>query len=280
VKALRYYDRTGVMRPVVVDELTGFRYYGTEPATGEVIDREGERRLVGQLFNGVWLLLEKEDRTEDDDDRMLHMAPASRYHWGQVGAPENIARGEWQCSRVYAVLGRSEPSLHHARRRLQVCQADGLADFDLAFACEALARAHAVGGESEQARSMIERAVAAIEEIRTTKIVPSGTTTYKKRSDARPWEVLSPRSRAPPPRPVQQAPPPASILSTSTRGHFRGRWPLAEASLWVVATPPRPPQRTPWEGFSPHPGRCYGRPVREDTAYAGCPLIGIYRSEL
>jgi tetratricopeptide (TPR) repeat protein len=124
-----------------------------------------ERQLAVDLFNGVWRLLEKEDRNVEDDDRMLHMAHASRYHWGQVGDPVNRSRGEWQCSRVYSVLGRTEPALYHARRGLEICQAHGIGDWDLAFAYESLARAHAVAGDKDQARSWTEQALAAAEDI-------------------------------------------------------------------------------------------------------------------
>jgi tetratricopeptide (TPR) repeat protein len=113
----------------------------------------------------VWTLLEKEDRTVEEDDRMLHMAHASRYHWGQIGTVENRSRGEWQCSRVYAVLGRAEPAMHHAKRTLEICQEHGIGDFDLAFAYEALARAGAVDGDKDQARAWTEQALAAAEEI-------------------------------------------------------------------------------------------------------------------
>jgi hypothetical protein len=123
-----------------------------------------ERTLAANLFNAVWELLEAE-RTGEDDEKMLHMAHASRYHWGQVGRPENLARGEWQCSRVYAVLGRPEPALHHARRVLEICEANDIADFDLAFAYEALARAHAIAGDAATARHMTERALGALEGI-------------------------------------------------------------------------------------------------------------------
>ena len=68
-----------------------------------------------------------------EDDRMLHMAHASRFHWEAVGTAANLARGEWQCSRVYAVLGRSEPSLHHARRVLEICRLAQIGDWDLAL---------------------------------------------------------------------------------------------------------------------------------------------------
>lgn len=119
-----------------------------------------ERRLAADLFNGVWRLLEKEDRSVDDDDTMLHMAHASRYHWGQVGAPVNRSRGEWQVSRVYATLGRAEPALYHARRCLACCESDpdALEDWDLPYAYEALARAHAVAGEAGEAARFAARA--------------------------------------------------------------------------------------------------------------------------
>lgn len=124
-----------------------------------------ERRMAVDLFNGTWRLMEKADRTPSEDDRMLHMAHASRYHWEAVGLPANLARGEWQCSRVYAVLGRAEPSLHHARRVLDICLANGIGDWDLAFAYEAIARARAVAGDAAAARGATELALAAAQEI-------------------------------------------------------------------------------------------------------------------
>lgn len=131
------------------------------PDTGGAVAADlDERQLAVDLFNVVWRLMETEDRTPAQDDRMLHMAHASRYHWEQVGAPVNLARGEWQCSRVYAVLGRAEPCLHHARRVLDLCEEHGLGDWDLAFAHEALARAHAVAGDAAAAQAEVSRALA------------------------------------------------------------------------------------------------------------------------
>ena len=116
------------------------------------------RELAVRLFNGVWELLERPDRTPAEDDRMVHMAHASRFHWEEVGAAVNIARGEWQCSRVYTVVGRAEPALHHARRVLEVCQDNGIGDFDLGYAYEAMARAHAVAGDADEARDWLAKA--------------------------------------------------------------------------------------------------------------------------
>jgi DNA-binding transcriptional MerR regulator len=230
-KAVRHYDRIGLLRPAVVDD-AGYRWYSpdqvgsarrvavlrsvdvpldevrrcldNDAVLAEVLATQrrrldarltrvrgqrhtldhlrtdglehpmpdtdienvtDERRLAAALFNATWTLMEKEDRTRDEDDAMLHMAHASRHHWGQIGTPTNFGRGEWQCSRVYAVLGRSEPCLHHAQRCLDICQENGIADFDLAFAYEALARGHAVAGDTAQARACTELALAAAEDI-------------------------------------------------------------------------------------------------------------------
>jgi DNA-binding transcriptional MerR regulator len=131
----------------------------------EPMDAQVERTLAAGLFNATWTLMEKENRTRDEDDAMLHMAHASAHHWRQVGKPENFARGEWQCSRVYALLRRPEPCLHHAQRVLDLCTENGLGDFDLAYAYEALARGHALAGDLEQARACTEQALAAAESI-------------------------------------------------------------------------------------------------------------------
>jgi hypothetical protein len=125
---------------------------------GGSIDRGTRRQLAVDLFNHVWALLETPDRTPMQDDEMLHAAHASRHHWAEVGEPVNLARGEWQCSRVYAVLGRSEPAMWHARRCLALCEEHGIGDFDIAFAWEAIARAALVAGDRAAADDAIARA--------------------------------------------------------------------------------------------------------------------------
>jgi len=116
------------------------------------------RRLAVDLFNHVWTLLDLETRTPEQGDEMLHAAHASRHHWSEVGTAANLARGEWQCSRVYAVLGRAEPALYHARRCLAYCDQGEVEDWDAPFAYEALARAYAVAGAWDEAARCEEEA--------------------------------------------------------------------------------------------------------------------------
>ncbi len=94
-------------------------------------------------------------KSREDDDRMIHAAHASRFHWGEAPEckPENLARGEWQVSRVYTVVGLAEPALRHAHRCLDICEANGLADWDLAYAYEAIARAYKTAGKEPEANA-------------------------------------------------------------------------------------------------------------------------------
>jgi tetratricopeptide (TPR) repeat protein len=132
----------------------------------QALDVATQRQLAADLFNRAWKLLEKPDRTQSEDDELLHCAHASRYHWIGAGTQINAARGEWQCSRVYAVLGRAEPALHHARRCLELAEtAPDAAPWDVPFAYEALARAYAVAGDEDEARQWLAKAREAAEAI-------------------------------------------------------------------------------------------------------------------
>jgi DNA-binding transcriptional MerR regulator len=127
---------------------------GKESVMGNAVEAIDHRRLGIDLFNKTWTLMEKDDRTPDEADEMLHCAHASAYHWLQVGTRANRARSEWQCSRVYTVLERAEPALVHARRCLEIVESapEAMEDWDLAAAYEALARAHLVAGHREEAK--------------------------------------------------------------------------------------------------------------------------------
>jgi hypothetical protein len=125
----------------------------------------GERALAAQLFNGTWELLQQESRTAEEDDRMVHMAHASRFHWDNAGDDQHRAIGEWQVARVYAVLGRAEPALFHARRCLEYANRPDIADWVLASAHEGLARAQAVAGDVESARDSRATALALLGQI-------------------------------------------------------------------------------------------------------------------
>jgi DNA-binding transcriptional MerR regulator len=128
----------------------------------ESLQTEDHRRLGIDLYNRTWTLM------DSPGEEMLHCAHASAYHWMQGGGTTaNRARSEWLCSRVYSILGRPEPALHHARRCLELVESgpDEMEDWDLAGAYEALARAHLVAGDTDEARRYHELGRAATAKI-------------------------------------------------------------------------------------------------------------------
>ncbi len=147
-------DTTTLADPTVVDEIR-------DRGTTETRRGMNHRQLGVDLYNSSWALMEKAERTPEEDDELVHHVHASLYHWLQAPEcePKHRARGEWLCSRAYSVLGRGEPALHHAQRCLAICEqhADNVEDWDLAFAYEALARAHRVAGHQDEARSHEKR---------------------------------------------------------------------------------------------------------------------------
>jgi DNA-binding transcriptional MerR regulator len=125
----------------------------SRPPVAPDLDHATRRALAVGLFNYTWTLLESPNRTQEQDDEMLHAAHASRYHWGEVGEQVNLARGEWQVSRVYTVVGFHEAALRHARRCLDLCEEHGLGDWDLAYAYEAVARGYKTAGAAPEAEA-------------------------------------------------------------------------------------------------------------------------------
>lgn len=129
-------------------------------------EKDNHKKFAVDCFNLVWSLMEKKSRTKEEDDKMVHAAHASRFHWGEIGTPTEFERGEWQISRVYSVLKRTQPALYHAKRCLEICQENHIGDWDIAFAYEAMARAYAVAGQKEESRKYIELAQRAAEQIK------------------------------------------------------------------------------------------------------------------
>src|SRR2546426_9452326 len=120
-----------------------------KPTTAE---RKWQRKLAVGLFNEVWRLLEK-NRSPAEDERMIHAAHASRFHWGEVGTAVNRAIGDWQISHGYAILGRPEPATYHAVRSLATCKENGIEGFPPALPHEAPPPPAAVAGRKRDPRT-------------------------------------------------------------------------------------------------------------------------------
>lgn len=128
-------------------------------------ERRFHRKTAARCFNETWDYLGKKGRDLEDDQQMLHLAHASRFHWGLVGTPRNLAVGDWQISRVYASLNQPELALQFAKASLDTCKRNDLAEL-MHTANEAMARAYAVAKDYSNARRYLVKASEQLRELR------------------------------------------------------------------------------------------------------------------
>lgn len=128
----------------------------TDQAPIAAVDVTGQwhRSQAIEANNSVWEVIDREDRTSADAEEMLRRAYAAAFHWQRAAgaSPANEARALWLLAKVHLLTGQPERSLHYAEQCMAHTSAAGLADFDLAYAHEAKARAlKATGREIEAA---------------------------------------------------------------------------------------------------------------------------------
>jgi hypothetical protein len=114
--------------------------------------------FAAHCFNSAWDLIDKTDRTPEEDETMIALNQASIFHWRNRPdcADKNLSIGYWQASRIRAILGHAE----EAKRCAKICLGYSklLEPFYLGYAYEALARAASIAGESETAKSFADLA--------------------------------------------------------------------------------------------------------------------------
>ena len=125
------------------------------------------RYFSTHCYNDAFDLIDKRDRSLDDDMRMLHLSMASLWHWSQRQdcTSTNLSIGYWQVARIYALLGQIDNARRYGQRCLEVSQTEGVEPFYMGFAYEALARAEAVAGDTLKRDGYLREAYAITERI-------------------------------------------------------------------------------------------------------------------
>lgn len=118
-------------------------------------------------FNQAWDLIEKAERTAEEDEQMIRLSLASAWHWTQRKdcTPQNMSVAYWQTSRIYAILGQADNARRYGRLSLDAAQGDDIPLFYLGFAYEALARAELVAGNREKMGEYLQQARRAVERV-------------------------------------------------------------------------------------------------------------------
>lgn len=125
------------------------------------------KHFSAHCFNAAWDLLDKTERSADEDEQMLSLAFASYYHWTQradfTATSQSIAL--WQISRIYAVLSQPQNALCFGERCLDVSSQEGVGPFFRAYAHEALARAYKLLNDAVQSRAHLMAAQELAEQV-------------------------------------------------------------------------------------------------------------------
>lgn len=111
--------------------------------------------FAAECFNRCWDLIEKPDRSSQDDEQMLLLSQASLWHWTQRSdvSPDKLAIGHWQLARVHALAGNQGAAERHAQRSLEIAR-----DVNAASATELAADMPAVASDVVAAGVDPERA--------------------------------------------------------------------------------------------------------------------------
>ncbi len=126
-------------------------------------EEAAHKKFAVDWFNKIWPLLQKENRTAEENEMMIHLAHTSLFHWLHVGTAINEQRGEWMLARVSTILEDKTKALHHAKRCLALTEKNDFKDFDLAY--ESMARAYALNAMPTESKRYLSLAKDAGEQI-------------------------------------------------------------------------------------------------------------------
>jgi uncharacterized protein YndB with AHSA1/START domain len=126
---------------------------GSAAASAADIAGDWHRAQAIECNNSCWEIIGNDEVTAHDRDELLRRAYASAYHWQRAAgrSPATEARARYMIAKAHLVAGNAELALRSADATLAQCIDHGLADFDLAYAHEARARALAMMGRDVEA---------------------------------------------------------------------------------------------------------------------------------
>ena len=130
-------------------------------------ERAVHERFSVDCFNLAWDLLDRSDRSPEQDEEMVRLSVASTWHWTKRSdcTAENLSVGLWQTSRIHAVLGHAEEARRYASLCVQESSKGGVGVFFLAYAYEATARAEALAGNASVATAALGQAEKLLERV-------------------------------------------------------------------------------------------------------------------
>ena len=127
---------------------------------------EGHKKFGPDLCMLAWELIEKPDRTPEENDLMLNAVHASAFHWSQLEGhiddqkwKHSFAIAHNQITYAYIEIGNVAQSLYHANRCLEYFNKYGEGGFPIAYGYECLAKAYDLAGDVKKRNEAIKTAI-------------------------------------------------------------------------------------------------------------------------
>ena len=125
------------------------------------------RYFAADCFNKAWDLIDKSERTPEEDEQMIGLGQASLWHWTQREdcTDRNMSVGYWQASRIYALVGQADEARRYGLLSLDFGRRSELPPFFVGYSYEALARSEAVAGNRAKMEKHLESAREAADKV-------------------------------------------------------------------------------------------------------------------
>lgn len=128
---------------------------------------KAHRWFAVEFNNKAWGLIEKDRRSVDETQEMIHAAHAAAIHWQAIGTPLNDQRAENLLATAYCAARKPEPALRHAQRCLALSEQNAAEEtpFDRATALGCAAQAHKLAGDAHESDRLMALALAAADKL-------------------------------------------------------------------------------------------------------------------
>jgi hypothetical protein len=132
---------------------------------------EDQQHLLEKLsvdcFNKCWEYIDKENRSDEDNEEMVLLASTSLWCWKNRDdcTLQNLSTGYWQMARAHCLSGNLKLAEAYGKRNVELAKNSELPPFFLGYAYENLIQYSLLSNNLQQAETYLELANNQLERI-------------------------------------------------------------------------------------------------------------------
>ncbi|KPJ61580.1 MAG: hypothetical protein AMJ46_00275 [Latescibacteria bacterium DG_63] len=129
------------------------------------------RHLSTDCFNKCWALMEKKNRTPENEEDMILLTHTSLWHWKQRDdcQPLNLSIAYWQLGRAYCLAKNTAMAKYYGQKCVEISTEKSMPPFYVGYGYEVLAHASALEGNAREAEEYLRLANMELEKITIEK---------------------------------------------------------------------------------------------------------------